>query len=46
VTTPEAFLTASAPTVETGIPTAWEAEAELANGNPAMVQAYVVCAAP
>jgi Collagen triple helix repeat (20 copies) len=46
VTTPAAFLTGSAPTVETGTPTAWEAEAELANGNPAMVQAYVVCAAP
>jgi hypothetical protein len=46
VTTPQAFLTASAPTVQTGIPTAWEAEAELAGGGPAMVEAYVVCAAP
>jgi hypothetical protein len=47
VITPEAFLTGSAPTVGTGmIPTAWEAEAELADGAPAMVQAYVVCAAP
>ncbi len=47
VTTPNAFLTYSAPTVQSGTPTAWEAEAAVAGGGvPAMVQAYVICAAP
>jgi hypothetical protein len=47
VTEAEAFLTGSAPTVPaSGPPTAWEAEAALEDGDPAMVQAYVVCAAP
>jgi hypothetical protein len=46
VTTANAFLVASAPTVQTGTPTAWEAEAETAGGAGATVQAYVICAAP
>jgi hypothetical protein len=46
VTTANAFLVNSAPTVQSGTPTAWEAEAEVVGGAEAMVQAYVVCAAP
>jgi hypothetical protein len=46
VTTLNAFLTFSAPTVQSGTPTAWEAEAAVAGGGTAMVQAYVICAAP
>jgi hypothetical protein len=41
------FLFDSSPTATSGTPTDWEAEAELAaDGTPADVQAYVICAAP
>jgi Collagen triple helix repeat (20 copies) len=40
------FLVNSLPTPVTGTPTGWTAEAELANGSPASVEAWVICAAP
>jgi|SRR5215211_3307407 len=47
---PDSYIWDSSPTVSTGTPTAWEAQAEevvAAPPNPAAtVQAYVVCAAP
>jgi Collagen triple helix repeat (20 copies) len=38
------FLVDSQPDPATGTPTGWQAQAELANGLSANVQAYVVCA--
>jgi Collagen triple helix repeat (20 copies) len=41
-----AYLFDSSPTVPSGTPVDWEAEAELVAGGAAMVTAYVICAAP
>jgi hypothetical protein len=38
------FLVDSQPDPATGTPTGWQAQADLAAGGPANVQAYVVCA--
>jgi hypothetical protein len=43
---PDSFLYGSAPTIESGTPTDWEADALTTLGAPANVQAYVICASP
>ena len=43
---PVSFLYSSAPTIVSGTPTDWEAAAQTDIGDPASVQAYVICASP
>jgi hypothetical protein len=43
---PLSFLYNSSPTIVSGTPTDWEAAAQTDIGDPANVQAYVICASP
>jgi hypothetical protein len=43
---PLSFLYNSSPTIVSGTPTDWEAAAQTDVGDPAQVQAYVICASP
>lgn len=43
---PPGYLFESRPAQTSGTPTSWQAQADDGSGNPASVQAYVICASP